>query len=97
MGTIVIRRPNDGGGHFRRLKVFIDGVQVAGLRPNRSHTAEVTVGIHQVQARMDWVTCNPLTIDITSEQVITVEVSLPFSAAIKSFTDPKHAVQARRL
>jgi hypothetical protein len=97
MGTLAIRRPNDGGGHFRRLKVYVDGAEVARLWPTRSYTAEVANGVHLVHGRMDWTTCDPLPVEVTAGETVTVEVSLPFSSAIKSFTDRKHAVQARVL
>lgn len=97
MGTLIIRRPNDGGGYFRRLKVYIDGTEVAGLRPNETHTVEIADGVHEVRVRMDWVTCDPLSVEVTEGEAVTVEVSLPFSAVIKTFTDSKHAIQVWRM
>jgi hypothetical protein len=95
MGTLAIKRPNDLGGYFRRLKIYVDGAEVAGLRPNKTFTIEVIAGVHEVRGRMDWRSCVPLRVQVTDGEIAPVEVSLPYSSAIKSFTDPKHAVQAR--
>jgi hypothetical protein len=97
MGTIAVRRPNDMGGRFRRLKIYIDGQEVAGLRPNQTYTAELADGVHEVRGRMDWARSKPLSVGVTGDELVSVEVSLPFRAAFKVFTDPKHAVQVRQL
>jgi hypothetical protein len=97
MGTLVIHRPNDYGGTFRRLKVYVDGAEVAGLLPNKTFTIEVTAGVHEVRGRMDWATCHPLPVQVPQDEVVTVEVSLPLSSLVQSFVARKRAVKTRVL
>ena len=97
MGTLVIRRPNDYGGRFRRLKIYFDGVEVTGLRPNETLTIEVAAGLHEVRGRMDWATCKPLPVEVTDSTPVTVEVSLPYWGVARSFVTPKRAVKPRML
>jgi hypothetical protein len=97
MGTLVIHRPDDLGGRFRRLKIYVDGLEVVGMRPNKTFTIEVAAGVHEVRGRMDWATCHPLPVEIRDGETVTVEVSLPFWGVLKSFVMPKRAVKARAL
>jgi hypothetical protein len=97
VGTLVIHRPDDWGGRFRRLRIFVDSVEVAGLRPNGRYTAELPAGEHQVRGQMDWATCAPLSIVLPDVGTVHAEVSLPYTAVIKAFATPKRTVQARRL
>jgi hypothetical protein len=97
MGTLVIHRPDDWGGRIRRLRIFIDDAEVAGLRPNESHTAELPAGQHEVRGQMDWATCAPLQIEVPDGWTVHAEVSMPYTAVFKSFIKPKRAVQARLL
>jgi hypothetical protein len=97
MGTLVIRRPDDWGGRLRRLRIFIDGEEVAGLRPNEVHTAELPAGPHNVRGQMDWATCAPLPIEVPDGGTVQVEVSMPYVAVLKAFVAPKRAVRARLL
>jgi hypothetical protein len=96
-GDLVIRRPDDWGGRFRRLRILIDGAEVAGLRPNDSYTAELPAGLHEVRGQMDWATCAPLAIEVGDSGLVNVEVSLPYTAVFKAFVAPKKTVQARLL
>jgi hypothetical protein len=97
MGTLVVHRPDDWGGRIRRLKIFIDGAEVAGLRPNESHTAELPAGLHHVRGQMDWATCAPLPIEVPDGGTVHAEVSLPYTKVFRAFVTPKRAVQARLL
>lgn len=86
-------RPNDYGGVFRRLKVYVDGQVVAGLRPNERVTFDLPVGRHRAHGAMDWARSSDLELDIAEGASVAFEVSLPFSAVWASFTSPKTAVK----
>ena len=54
MATIEIHRPMDYFGICRKLKVWIDGVHIGGVRTEETEIFEVTDAIHTVQVSMDW-------------------------------------------
>lgn len=97
MGTLVIHRPDDWGGRLRRLRIFINDAEMAGLRPNESHVTELPAGPHQIRGQMDWATCAPLHVEVPDGGMVHAEVSMPYAAVLKAFVTPKRAVKARLL
>jgi len=95
MSSLVVQRPNDFGGRFRRLKINIDACQIATLKPNEQTVVELTPGLHVVVGAMDWGRSRDLVVEMPVEGTRTVEVSLPFAAVIESFTKPRQAVRIR--
>ena len=62
--SIVLFRPWDATGLFRRLRVEIDGRRVARLRVKQSHKHPVAPGTHVVRARLDWMYRPALPVDV---------------------------------
>jgi hypothetical protein len=89
MAVLTITRASDSAGLLRRMKVQVDGVTVARLRPSRTATVEVGPGPHVVQARMDW--CSSPTVMVESDARIVVEY--PFSSIAKLFKDTGNAIR----
>ncbi len=81
MGTLDIRRDSNYFGAARRLVIYVDGTKVAKLRPEQLVSLELPAGDHRVRARMDWVTCKPLVVNVTSEFVRTRRTVLADVAA----------------
>lgn len=95
MATLIVRRPNDMAGRFRRLKVFVDGQKTVGLRPNKEVSLDMPPGGHEVSARMDWARSPGLEVILSDTTPTTIEVSLPFAAGVEVFTQPRRAVKIR--
>ena len=95
MGTLNIRRASNYFGGARRLVIYVDGTKVAKLSLRKSMSLELPDGAHTVRARMDWVTCKPLVVNVTSEFVRTVEFSLPMSRLPLAFLVPWRGFAAR--
>jgi hypothetical protein len=97
MATLHLVRPNDHGGRYRSVEVFMDGHKVADLRPNRQVTLDLPVGRHEVLGRMDWVRSCAVMIEASENDEFTVELSLPFRAIIDTFIRPSRAIRSRLL
>ena len=95
MGTLHIRRADNYWGSARRLVIYVDGARAASLRSDDVFSTELPDGKHTVRARMDWVTCKPLIVNVTSEFVRTVELSLPMSRLPLAFLVPWRGYAAK--
>ncbi len=72
MGTLVITQANDSGGRFRRMRVYVDQAEVAGLKPNELQSYELPSGAHTVSGKMDWPTGEPLRVDVPTTGLVRV-------------------------
>lgn len=95
MAQLVLQRASDTAGAARRVRVDLDGVVVARLRPGQAETVSVRSGPHSIQARMDWTSSSPLSVEIPKNGKVQVEVSMPWSAFWKSYLTPRRALVAR--
>jgi hypothetical protein len=95
MPTLIVRRPNDWGGRFRRLKVVVDGQEAAGLRMNQETRLDLAPGRHEVFGRMDWMRSPELAVTLNDATPAVVVVSLPLSAIVATFVTPRRAVKIR--
>ena len=75
MAELVVQRPWDATGLFRRLKIELDGATVARLRNNQSHVQEVRPGTHTVRAKLDWLSSPVLSIELQAHERLIVIVS----------------------
>jgi hypothetical protein len=94
MGEMVIRRAGDTAGMARRMRVEVDGVEVARLKPKEQFVLKTATGVHQVRAEMDWTASAVLPVEVT-DGVITVEVSMPWSAMFTMIVRPRKALRIR--
>ena len=97
MASLRVERPHDGGGVLRRLRVDIDGQNVAALKQGESAEIPVPSGTHTVTGRMDWTSSPPLDIDLVEDEQVRVEVALPFSALWNMVRRPQTALTIRRI
>lgn len=79
VAVIEVRRAKDVAGRFRRVTILLDGARVAGLRPGENASVTVPAGIHNLQARMDWVKSPTIAVDDTVDAGAIFEFSLHFS------------------
>jgi hypothetical protein len=77
MARLRLLRPYDEGGILRRLRVEVDGQEVAALRQYRSVDLELSPGRHRVVGRMDGVSSASLDIDLAADEQLQLEVALP--------------------
>lgn len=66
MAIIEIHRPMDYYGIYRKLKVWIDGVHIGGIRTEETEIFEVTDAIHTVQVSMDWCKSVPYEVEMSN-------------------------------
>ena len=73
MPNLIVRRPARFRDALRRYKLFVDGVPVGSLR-NGGHIAlEVSAGVHEFVARIDWCS-SPLLVIQVGDRDVEVEV-----------------------
>lgn len=77
MAHLRLMRPYDGGGTLRRLRVEVDGHEVATLRQYRSAELDLAPGRHTVVGRMDWAGSAALDIELTEGEELVLEIALP--------------------
>jgi len=96
MGTLTIQRARDTAAIFRRMTVLVDGEVVARLRRGDEHVHTLRAGEHAIQAKMDWATSEPLLIDATPGDHVSIQVAIRFTALVACFTRPSSSLEIRR-
>jgi hypothetical protein len=92
-----VTRPYDGGGILRRLRVEIDGREVAVLKQYRSVDLPVPPGRHTVVGRMDWAGSASLTVDLAEDEELHLELALPLMPMWDRMQRSPRALSIRRL
>jgi hypothetical protein len=90
-------RPYDGGGTFRRLRLEVDGEQVARLKQYEHVDLDLPRGRHTVVARMDWVDSASVDIDLADGEDLQLEVALPLLPMWDVLQRPRRALHIRRV
>jgi len=72
---VVIRRGAERIAMLRRYRILVDGRPAATV--GRNETVELTVpaGTHRVEARIDWLSSEPLDIALADGEQVVVECS----------------------
>jgi hypothetical protein len=96
VGILRLSRPVDGGGSLRRLRVEVDGREVAALRPRTTVDVPLPAGTHTAVARLDWSSSEPLEFTVDDDGEVPVEVAVPVSSW-DSVLRPRSALRIRRL
>jgi len=92
-----VRRERDSAGFLRRILIELDGADWCGLRPGEEQTVAVPAGRHVLRARMDWITSKALVVEVDADEVIELETSMPWRAAVDMFFKPRSALTLGRL
>jgi hypothetical protein len=96
MGILRLSRPVDGGGSLRRLRVEVDGREVAALRPRGNAEVPLAAGPHTAVARLDWNSSAPLEFTVDADEEVRIEVAVPVSSW-DTVLRPRSALRLRRL
>ena len=80
---------------MRRLRVEVDGREVAALRQGESVTVPLSTGVHTVIGRMDWTSTPAFDLSLADGQDVHLEVTLPFSALWNMLRRPRSALTIR--
>ncbi len=94
MATLRVSRSGDRGAFARRMKVLVDGSELASLRPGEEASRDLAPGPHSVQAVMDWARSPVLEISLSEGDVAQVRVAFPARAYWASFVTPSRALVA---
>jgi hypothetical protein len=96
VATLRLSRPHDGGGILRRLRVEVDGQDVAALKQGESVAVPVPSGAHSVRGRLDWTSSPPLEVEVVDDDEVRIEVALPLSAIWNMIRRPGSALTIQR-
>jgi hypothetical protein len=94
---LVLSRGDDAAGVLRHIRVSVDGVEVALLKPLTSAEVEVPPGRHRVRASMDWTTSPALDLDLATGERVEVRVGLPLSMIWRMITAPRATLTIERV
>ncbi|SCG51682.1 hypothetical protein GA0070623_1953 [Micromonospora rifamycinica] len=75
MPTVIFVRGIDTIGAGRKFRIYVDGQLAAKLGNSDRISIEIGAGSHVVQARLDWLRSPPLTLELTTGDVVTVETT----------------------
>ena len=96
MATLHLSRPRDGFGTLRRLRVEVDGREVAALKQGCTVAVSVPAGTHTVTGRMDWTSSPAMDVAFGEDDEARIEVAMPLSALWNMLLRPGGAVTIRR-
>jgi hypothetical protein len=96
VATLRLSRPHDGGGILRRLRVEVDGREVAALKQGETTAVPVPAGGHSVKGRMDWTSSPLLDVEVAEDEEVRIEVALPLSALWDMVRRPGSALTIQR-
>lgn len=74
MPILRFQRPTQLADSLRAYRLFIDGVFVGEINTGSEVEFEVSAGLHEVIARIDWCSSNRLEVDIPERSVRSLEV-----------------------
>ena len=95
-GNLVLERADDWFGRLRRMKVLVDGQQLAALRPGDRELVALPAGPHTAYARMDWARSSTVSFELVDDGEIRLVVSASFfSALLTTFLRPHRAFTLR--
>jgi hypothetical protein len=69
-GYIELNRPHQLRHVFAKLKVELDGNEVAQIRDDESIRLPVASGPHEIQVKMPWVSSPPTTITVADGETV---------------------------
>jgi hypothetical protein len=92
-----VTRPYDGGGILRRLRLEVDGREVAVLKQQASVDLELAAGRHAVVGRMDWVGSAALEFELADDEELDLEIALPLLSSWDRLQRPTRTLAIRRL
>ena len=77
---------------MRNLRVFVDDIEAASLRPGSAQVIQISSGRHAIVGRMDWCRSKELTVEAEEGNSIAIELSYPMSALFDTFFRPRQAI-----
>ncbi len=95
LGTLKVRRGNDYGAFARSVKLHIDGVHRASLKPGEEIAFDVMPGHHRLRASLDWIRSRELKLEVRNEEPLSVEMSVPADAYWKTWLKPSQALEIK--
>lgn len=77
MATLIVRRDRGYADKWRKYRILLDGVEIGKLAQGEELRQEISEGLHEIQARIDWSGSRHMAFDARSgEQVVLVRSSL---------------------
>ncbi len=95
MADLILHRARRGGGRFRTIRVEVNDTTSVELRPRRTKRLSLPEGPVRIRARLDWTSSEVLETTLSEHQSLRVEVSLPWRALLRSFSEPSKALEIR--
>jgi hypothetical protein len=92
-GRIVVRRLDDSAGMLRRIRIEVDGTELARLRPGEVAALPVETGRHQVRARLDWTASDAVVVEVVPGRDARLTVSLPWSGLWTMISSPRSTLK----
>ena len=83
--VIRITRGDDSFGIARKLKVFIDDVEVGNAGWNETSDFQTAAGPHEVYVKMDWCRSAPFAFDSLDGDAVELEVTIPSGTLTQFF------------
>jgi hypothetical protein len=74
MAKLIVTRARQVAHRFRRFRIVIDGRQVAMIAPGKTVEIELTVGHHELSARLDFLESPPVVIEAGPEGVYSLRI-----------------------
>jgi len=79
MPRLVVTRPTAFRDRLRAYRIFVDGTNVGDVRAGGQVELEISPGRHRVEARVDWCSSTPLSVEASGEP-IRLEVGSDWSS-----------------
>ena len=76
-------------GLFRRFRIFLDEVEVARLKQGQVARVTAVAGSHQLRARLDWHSGEPVTLELTDQEETRVSIEYAWLFG-DSWSKPRH-------
>ena len=69
MPQITINRVSGYSNKLRKIKLFLDGVEIDQIRDGESKTFSISTGTHKLRAKIDWCQSNEIEFDISEGEI----------------------------
>ncbi|WP_298895171.1 hypothetical protein [uncultured Psychroserpens sp.] len=86
MPKLTIHRVSSYENRARKIKVEIDGKVVDTIKDGEESTFEISLGVHTIQAKIDWCSSNVITYHAEDDSIIKLELRKGAGSALYRVT-----------
>jgi hypothetical protein len=75
MATLKVIRTSEYNNKFRDFQIYVNGKKIGSIADGEEKLFEVTSGVHNIRAKIDWCSSPQISININQDDIKTLKVA----------------------